>query len=223
VPTSSQPPRRRRSNRCRSHDRVRAFLRLHRYNHRPRDHHLGLPPLAAAASAAATATPARAPRGQTLNVSMSMRFISSSALHPAGRAARPPGDHWGTNNRRIPGNRIQPKTAEPSVDAVCLDDCHAEGRGFESLQPLSERPAFAGLFSARSALPAGPFRGFRGQVRFQSGNPRPDQTANASSTVLPSTSEGRSSSPGVAVSVGPTATPVSLQRRLGTCSTALST
>jgi hypothetical protein len=42
--------------------------------------------------------------GQTLNVSMSMRFISSSALRPAGRPARPPGDHWGTNNRRIPGN-----------------------------------------------------------------------------------------------------------------------
>jgi hypothetical protein len=26
--------------------------------------------------------------------------------------------------------------------------CHAEGRGFESLQPLSRRPAFAGLFGA---------------------------------------------------------------------------
>jgi hypothetical protein len=25
--------------------------------------------------------------------------------------------------------------------------CHAEGRGFESLQPLSRRPAFAGLFA----------------------------------------------------------------------------
>src|SRR5215207_423839 len=30
--------------------------------------------------------------------------------------------------------------------------CHAEGRGFESLQPLSKRPAFAGLFRGRSRL-----------------------------------------------------------------------
>src|SRR5215208_1734459 len=30
--------------------------------------------------------------------------------------------------------------------------CHAEGRGFESLQPLSKRPAFTGLFSGRSRL-----------------------------------------------------------------------
>jgi hypothetical protein len=30
--------------------------------------------------------------------------------------------------------------------------CHAEGRGFESLQPLLTRPAFAGLFRVRSRL-----------------------------------------------------------------------
>ena len=30
--------------------------------------------------------------------------------------------------------------------------CHAEGRGFESLQPLPGRPAFAGLFRACSRL-----------------------------------------------------------------------
>jgi hypothetical protein len=30
--------------------------------------------------------------------------------------------------------------------------CHAEGRGFESLQPLRRRPAFAGLFRGRSRL-----------------------------------------------------------------------
>jgi hypothetical protein len=30
--------------------------------------------------------------------------------------------------------------------------CHAEGRGFESLQPLSKRPAFAGLFRCGSRL-----------------------------------------------------------------------
>jgi len=31
-------------------------------------------------------------------------------------------------------------------------DCHAEGRGFESLQPLSKRPAFAGRFASGSRL-----------------------------------------------------------------------
>ena len=30
--------------------------------------------------------------------------------------------------------------------------CHAEGRGFESHQPLSKRPAFAGLFRLRSRV-----------------------------------------------------------------------
>jgi hypothetical protein len=30
--------------------------------------------------------------------------------------------------------------------------CHAEGRGFESLQPLSKRPAFAGRFRGRSRV-----------------------------------------------------------------------
>ena len=41
----------------------------------------------------------------------------------------------------IPGNRIQSKTAELSVYADYPDDCHAEGRGFESHQPLSRSPA----------------------------------------------------------------------------------
>jgi hypothetical protein len=36
----------------------------------------------------------------------------------------------------IPGNRIQPETALASADAEIADDCHAEGRGFESHQPL---------------------------------------------------------------------------------------
>jgi hypothetical protein len=43
---------------------------------------------------------------------------------------------------------------------VAGSSCHAEGRGFESLQPLRKRPAFAGLFRGRSRLvrlrPAGP-------------------------------------------------------------------
>jgi hypothetical protein len=47
----------------------------------------------------------------------------------------------------IPGNRIQAKTAEASVYAVCADDCHAEGRGFESHQPLRINPADRGVSS----------------------------------------------------------------------------
>jgi hypothetical protein len=38
----------------------------------------------------------------------------------------------------IPGNRIQPKTAELTGYAGIADDCHAEGRGFESHQPLAK-------------------------------------------------------------------------------------
>jgi hypothetical protein len=49
--------------------------------------------------------------------------------------------------------------------------CHAEGRGFESLQPLSEKPCICGAFCARSARPASPFEGSFGRVRFQSGDP----------------------------------------------------
>src|SRR4051812_33816935 len=52
-----------------------------------------------------------------------------------------------TESPVIPGNRIQPKTAEASVYAVCLDDCHAEGRGFESHQPLRKRPLVERVFS----------------------------------------------------------------------------
>jgi hypothetical protein len=66
--------------------------------------------------------------------------------HRSGRTP-PPGaadvDTEGTNTADspvIPGNRIQPKTAEASVYAGCADDCHAEGRGFESHQPFRERP-----------------------------------------------------------------------------------
>ena len=46
----------------------------------------------------------------------------------------------------IPGNRIQAKTAEASVYANCLVDCHAEGRGFESHQPLRRSPANRAVF-----------------------------------------------------------------------------
>jgi hypothetical protein len=41
--------------------------------------------------------------------------------------------------------------------------CHAEGRGFESLQPLSKRPTFAGLFCSDSRL-----------VRLRRAGPKPD-------------------------------------------------
>src|SRR5947208_25389 len=41
----------------------------------------------------------------------------------------------------IAGNRIRPETALASVYAEFADDCHAEGRGFESHQPLSRSPA----------------------------------------------------------------------------------
>src|SRR3954471_20516225 len=50
----------------------------------------------------------------------------------------------------IPGNPIQAKSAELSVYAEIADDCHAEGRGFESLQPLRERPLYERLFSSLS-------------------------------------------------------------------------
>jgi hypothetical protein len=60
-------------------------------------------------------------------------------------------------NSQTPGGR-----ADALETAVCRhivaptppprSDCHAEGRGFESHQPLSKRPAFAGLFCGRSRL-----------------------------------------------------------------------
>jgi hypothetical protein len=64
------------------------------------------------------------------------------------------------NTRGTPGNRRTTTTRENPC--VCRgyrcrtgntrSACHAEGRGFESLQPLSKRPAFAGLFRGRSRL-----------------------------------------------------------------------
>ena len=40
----------------------------------------------------------------------------------------------------------------PGTLGISRPACHAEGRGFESLQPLQKRPAFAGLFRVRSRL-----------------------------------------------------------------------
>jgi hypothetical protein len=40
----------------------------------------------------------------------------------------------------------------PGALGIPRSACHAEGRGFESLQPLRKRPAFAGLFGLGSRL-----------------------------------------------------------------------
>src|SRR4051812_25608496 len=59
-----------------------------------------------------------------------------------------------TESPVIAGNRIQPETSEASVYADCQDDCHAEGRGFESHQPLSKDPANRGLVvPGRASVP----------------------------------------------------------------------
>jgi hypothetical protein len=100
-------------------------------------------------------------RARTLRRSWRLRVVAGrprSSVHIHAREERDPtselalreldcgtvaGDHWGPHNPEsavIPGNRIQPKTAEPTVNADCLDDCHAEGRGFESHQPLARSP-----------------------------------------------------------------------------------
>src|SRR5437868_4557390 len=47
----------------------------------------------------------------------------------------------------IHGNRIWAATTELGSDAASADDCHAEGRGFESHQPLRISPANCGVFS----------------------------------------------------------------------------
>src|SRR5438128_660301 len=53
-----------------------------------------------------------------------------------------------TESPVIPGNPIQAKTALASVYAEIADDCHAEGRGFESHQPLRINPANRRVFSS---------------------------------------------------------------------------
>src|SRR5689334_7283805 len=72
-------------------------------------------------------------------------------------AADPRGTIGGPNNGRIPGNRIQAKTAEARVYAEIADDCSAEGRGFASHQPLafektcgSRVPTFRSCFRRRA-------------------------------------------------------------------------
>src|SRR3954454_21804535 len=69
------------------------------------------------------------------------RHTANRKNDPGGpRTAQAPGTIGGPINAEstvIPGNPIQPKSAPPSVYAETADDCHAEGRGFESHQPLS--------------------------------------------------------------------------------------
>ena len=106
-------------------------------------------------------------RARTLRRSWRLRVVAGrprSSVHIHAREERDPtselalreldcgtvaGDHWGPHNPEsavIPGNRIQPKTAEVGVHAELADDCHAEGRGFEAHQPLEEALQIAGFF-----------------------------------------------------------------------------
>jgi hypothetical protein len=55
--------------------------------------------------------------------------------------------HGGTRSRGRSGRILQGYSA---LHRVPRSACHAEGRGFESLQPLPRRPAFAGLFASES-------------------------------------------------------------------------
>jgi hypothetical protein len=70
-------------------------------------------------------------------------FVESGRSHPT-RMREP------CRRRRIHGQRARPLPLDLlcSRGATSAAICHAEGRGFESHQPLSERPAFAGLFRA---------------------------------------------------------------------------
>jgi hypothetical protein len=74
--------------------------------------------------------------------------------------------------------------------------CHAEGRGFESHQPLSEKLRFCGAFQL-SVVWAGPWpvRVFPAESGFSPETPRADQAAKASSALHPRT---RSSTSGAA-------------------------
>jgi hypothetical protein len=78
-------------------------------------------------------------------------ILSTDSIVPRGSWRR--GTVGGPNDAEscvIRGNPIQPKTAEPSVYAGRRDDCHAEGRGFESHQPLRERPLVQRAFFVES-------------------------------------------------------------------------
>ena len=57
-------------------------------------------------------------------------------------------------NRRTTPTHENPRVCRgyPRRTGTIRSACHAEGRGFESHQPLRKRPAFAGLFRGRSRL-----------------------------------------------------------------------
>src|SRR3954464_3750358 len=61
----------------------------------------------------------------------------------------------------IAGNRIHPKTALGRIHADFADDCHAEGRGFESHQPLARSPLPERVFRFLRARRAVRGTGFR--------------------------------------------------------------
>jgi len=77
------------------------------------------------------------------------------------KLAQPRGTIGGPTNAEstvIAGNRIQAKTEEASGYADRVDDCHAEGRGFESHQPLEkdlQTRVFVLALSSLDLLPLG--------------------------------------------------------------------
>jgi hypothetical protein len=78
-------------------------------------------------------------------------------VHPCLTPGSPFGPQTVVNRRELPGHGYGTRAPETAtLQAVCdqvppsRSACHAEGRGFESHQPLRKRPAFAGLFRVRS-------------------------------------------------------------------------
>ena len=80
-------------------------------------------------------------------------------VHPCLTPGSPFGPQTVVNRRDLPGHSHGTRAPEAAtLQAVCdqvpslRSACHAEGRGFESHQPLSKRPASAGLFRGSSRL-----------------------------------------------------------------------
>jgi hypothetical protein len=70
----------------------------------------------------------------------SRRWVPIGCLKPRGFSWNAVESHDATSHQNPRMCREYPRLAGNARSA-----CHAEGRGFESLQPLSRRPAFAGL------------------------------------------------------------------------------
>jgi hypothetical protein len=107
--------------------------------------------------------PASAPVGGTRALverhSRLTRGIPSTSLgHPIGESRfspETPGKWRQMPNarHRCQSTRTRLQSRKSSPETLTAAACHAEGRGFESLQPLQRRPAFAGLFRARLVRP----------------------------------------------------------------------